>query len=294
MARLMRSSPWPLPARRRPRCAPPGVPVRALYRPGARPWHRRGGDRRGGGEAGCGALAGRERRLKVGEENLPEIPSPFSVFRCCRPGGRGLGPAGPWRGAIGTRAAGGDRHPPGRTGLFNKPTCSAGLRPPFRACQSCTAHAAAPLHLGPTVGSAPMLDGAPLEGAALARWRTFPRRPVLPCARIERGLPPPVLFPALRLVLAGCGEGGLPRPVSVLSEYEVEVHSPPPALRLPSVIALKEYIPAAGGRPSPASTCSCATISNASMRPRPPDAGTDFDHVVPRSKGGRTTWGQCS
>jgi len=33
--------------------------------------------------------------------------------------------------------------------------------------------------------------------------------------------------------------------VSVLNEYEVEVHSPSLSMRLPSVIALKEYIPAA-------------------------------------------------
>nr|MCU0946155.1 HNH endonuclease [Rubritepida sp.] len=33
--------------------------------------------------------------------------------------------------------------------------------------------------------------------------------------------------------------------VSVLSEYETEVRSPSFALRLPSVIALREYIPAA-------------------------------------------------
>ena len=33
--------------------------------------------------------------------------------------------------------------------------------------------------------------------------------------------------------------------VSVLNEYETEVHSPTLSMRLPSVIALKEYIPAA-------------------------------------------------
>ena len=33
--------------------------------------------------------------------------------------------------------------------------------------------------------------------------------------------------------------------VSVLSEYDTEVHSPSLAMRLPSVIALKDYIPSA-------------------------------------------------
>ena len=33
--------------------------------------------------------------------------------------------------------------------------------------------------------------------------------------------------------------------VSILSEYEAEVHSPQRAFRLPSVIALKDYIPSA-------------------------------------------------
>ena len=41
-------------------------------------------------------------------------------------------------------------------------------------------------------------------------------------------------------------------------------------------------------RPSPGSTCSCATASPANIAA----AGDDltFDHLVPRSKGGITTW----
>ena len=79
--------------------------------------------------------------------------------------------------------------------------------------------------------------------------------------------------------------------VSVLSEYETLVHSPRLTMRLPSVIALKDYIPSAR-RPA-------FTRFNVFLRdsfecqycghPKPtPDL--TFDHVIPRSRGGRTSW----
>ena len=76
----------------------------------------------------------------------------------------------------------------------------------------------------------------------------------------------------------------------MLSEYEVEVHSPSLAFRLPSVIALKEFIPAAR-RPA-------FTRFNVFLRDRfecqycgegRPTPELTFDHVVPRSRGGRTS-----
>ena len=79
--------------------------------------------------------------------------------------------------------------------------------------------------------------------------------------------------------------------VAVLSEYDTAVHSPTLTMRLPSVIALKEYIPAAR-RPA-------FTRFNVFLRDRfscqycnePfPTQELTFDHVIPRSKGGRTTW----
>jgi 5-methylcytosine-specific restriction endonuclease McrA len=79
--------------------------------------------------------------------------------------------------------------------------------------------------------------------------------------------------------------------VSVLSEYDAEVRSPTVAMKLPSVIALKDYIPAAR---RPAFTrfnvflrdaFSCQYCS--ATKPTP---DLTFDHVVPRSRGGRTTW----
>ncbi|MCX7933485.1 MAG: HNH endonuclease [Rhodovarius sp.] len=79
--------------------------------------------------------------------------------------------------------------------------------------------------------------------------------------------------------------------VSVLSEYEAEVRSPSQAIRLPSVIALREYIPAAR-RPA-------FTRFNVFLRDKFecqycgrgfPAQDLTFDHVIPRSRGGRTTW----
>ncbi len=76
--------------------------------------------------------------------------------------------------------------------------------------------------------------------------------------------------------------------VDIVSNYEREVHSPTHVMKLPSVIALRQYV-----RPSqhPAFTrfnlflrdrfacqyCGCTTELT-------------FDHIVPRAQGGRTTW----
>jgi len=79
--------------------------------------------------------------------------------------------------------------------------------------------------------------------------------------------------------------------VMVISEYEQEIHSPSFALKLPSVIALKEYIAA---QRQPAFTrfnvflrdkFACQYCGNAL-----PSHELTFDHVIPRSRGGRTTW----
>jgi 5-methylcytosine-specific restriction endonuclease McrA len=79
--------------------------------------------------------------------------------------------------------------------------------------------------------------------------------------------------------------------VNIISEYEERVHSPSWEMRLPSVISLKEYIPAAR-RPA-------FTRFNVFLRDRFscqycnqafPSHELTFDHVIPRSRGGRTTW----
>ena len=79
--------------------------------------------------------------------------------------------------------------------------------------------------------------------------------------------------------------------VDVISEYDRVVHSPTIAIRLPSVIALKHYVPLSR-RPA-------FTRFNVFLRDRFScqycGAGQaveelTFDHVVPRARGGRTMW----
>jgi len=79
--------------------------------------------------------------------------------------------------------------------------------------------------------------------------------------------------------------------VNVVAEYDRVVHSPSIEMRLPSVIALKEYI-APAKRPA-------FTRFNVFLRDRfacqycggrYPTEDLTFDHVVPRSRGGHTVW----
>ena len=79
--------------------------------------------------------------------------------------------------------------------------------------------------------------------------------------------------------------------VNVVSEYDQVVRSPSVELRLPSVISLKEYVPPTA-RPA-------FTRFNVFLRDRftcqycgepGPTQQLTFDHIVPRSRGGRTTW----
>ncbi len=79
--------------------------------------------------------------------------------------------------------------------------------------------------------------------------------------------------------------------VNVVSEYDRVVRSPSRAYRLPSVISLKHYIPMTR-RPA-------FTRFNVFLRDSfacqycgggYPAPDLTFDHVVPRSRGGRTQW----
>ena len=79
--------------------------------------------------------------------------------------------------------------------------------------------------------------------------------------------------------------------VNIVSEYERTVRSPKFEMRLPSVISLKEYVP---GTRRPA-----FTRFNVFLRDRFvcqycaddfPTQDLTFDHVIPRSRGGRTAW----
>ncbi|NQZ14642.1 MAG: HNH endonuclease [Alphaproteobacteria bacterium] len=79
--------------------------------------------------------------------------------------------------------------------------------------------------------------------------------------------------------------------VTVLSEYDRVIHSPTQEFKLPSVLALKDYVPLSQ---SPAFTrfnlflrdgwtCQYCT------KPFKTNQLT-FDHVIPRSRGGKTSW----
>lgn len=79
--------------------------------------------------------------------------------------------------------------------------------------------------------------------------------------------------------------------VNVVSEYDRVIHSPSWRMRLPSVISLKEYV---SSTRKPAFTrfnvflrdrFSCQYCGDAF-----PTQDLTFDHVVPRARGGRTTW----
>ncbi len=79
--------------------------------------------------------------------------------------------------------------------------------------------------------------------------------------------------------------------VMIISEYEQRISSPSMEIRLPSVIALKEYVPQ---KRNPAFTrfnvflrdrFSCQYCGSGHSA-----SDLTFDHVVPRSKGGRTNW----
>lgn len=79
--------------------------------------------------------------------------------------------------------------------------------------------------------------------------------------------------------------------VQIISEYDTVVRSPSFEMRLPSVISLKEYV-TPSRKPA-------FTRFNVFLRDRfacqycgerYPTHELTFDHVVPRSRGGRTTW----
>jgi len=76
--------------------------------------------------------------------------------------------------------------------------------------------------------------------------------------------------------------------VEVVSTYETVVHSPTFEMRLPSVVSLKNYV--AQDRP-PAFTRFNLFLRD-SFACQYCGRGEDltFDHVIPRSRGGRTTW----
>ncbi len=76
--------------------------------------------------------------------------------------------------------------------------------------------------------------------------------------------------------------------VNVISSYDTKVHSPSFEMNVPSVVALRDYV-----KPQ---TNPAFTRFNLFLRDRfscqycGKSSDLTFDHVVPRSRGGRTTW----
>ncbi len=79
--------------------------------------------------------------------------------------------------------------------------------------------------------------------------------------------------------------------VNIIDHYDFYVRSPSFEMRLPSVIALKEYVQAAR---HPAFTRFNVFLRDrftCQYCTRPfPSQDLTFDHVVPRSRGGKTVW----
>lgn len=76
--------------------------------------------------------------------------------------------------------------------------------------------------------------------------------------------------------------------VTIISEYEEEVHSPSTTIRIPSVIVLKDFV-------QPAKTAAFTRFNlflrdGFSCQYCGAQGDMTFDHVIPRSKGGKTTW----
>lgn len=78
--------------------------------------------------------------------------------------------------------------------------------------------------------------------------------------------------------------------VDVVAQYETKVHSPSFEMRLPSVVSLKTYVNHAR---SPAFTRFNVFLRDSFTCQYCGSNARDqltFDHVIPRSRGGRTTW----
>jgi len=76
--------------------------------------------------------------------------------------------------------------------------------------------------------------------------------------------------------------------VSIVAEYDVQVHSPSTTIRIPSVVVLKDYV-------KPAKS-TAFTRFNLFLRDEftcqycGSKGEMTFDHVVPRARGGKTVW----
>jgi 5-methylcytosine-specific restriction endonuclease McrA len=76
--------------------------------------------------------------------------------------------------------------------------------------------------------------------------------------------------------------------VDVVSTYDAVIHSPTFEMRLPSVVSLKSYV--AQDRPPAFTRFNLFLRDSFSCQYCGRGEDLTFDHVIPRSRGGRTTW----
>ena len=76
--------------------------------------------------------------------------------------------------------------------------------------------------------------------------------------------------------------------VDVVSTYDQVVHSPSFEMKLPSVVSLKHYV--TQDRPPAFTRFNLFLRDGFSCQYCAADSDLTFDHVIPRSRGGRTTW----
>ncbi len=76
--------------------------------------------------------------------------------------------------------------------------------------------------------------------------------------------------------------------VSIIAEYDEVVHSPSTEIRIPSVVVLKDYVKPA--RSAAFTRFNLFLRDEFSCQYCGARGDLTFDHVVPRSRGGRTTW----
>jgi 5-methylcytosine-specific restriction endonuclease McrA len=76
--------------------------------------------------------------------------------------------------------------------------------------------------------------------------------------------------------------------VTVLAEYDTVAHSPSVEIRIPSVVVLRDYVKPA--RSSAFTRFNLFLRDEFSCQYCGSRGEMTFDHVIPRSRGGRTTW----
>ena len=76
--------------------------------------------------------------------------------------------------------------------------------------------------------------------------------------------------------------------VDVVSTYDKVVHSPSIEFRLPSVVSLKQYVDQ--DRPPAFTRFNLFLRDSFSCQYCTHTTDLTFDHIIPRSRGGRTTW----